>query len=311
MSSTRTLARLVLPVVLALGSVVGPVLEAGDDVGESDFEAGLVEVGTVLESDGPRAATKQLRSLLEAHEDRDYVKASRFHIQELFTRCAHRSRNRPLSPKKVIAGLVSFDRATGKIVLSHKPDRKKVTTPPWQQGTLPPLRFVGPYSVEIRDSYSRGTRFATAPSITVGIEGGSSYLANFGFAPQFTKGSLTGEKSDPAIWRIEGSKRHRLAHKKRSPVRPQGRVTYKVEVEAEKIVMRYRGQVLLTAPKPPDRFGQFYWRKKATYEALTVYGRIDPAWVDRQMALAEEDAYRKFRSTYDSEKDLPDWLAKP
>ncbi len=303
--------RIGLPFLLAV-LVIGLGTAAQEN--EAGFTLGLKKVQTSVRSRKWNRALDQLKRLLAAHENRDYVLARRTEIVDLHRHCLFRSRNKEPKPDDVVSGdLLSHDLSTGRIKIRYGPlsmgDFKGAVGL-----QLHTAKFAGPYSVEIRGKKYPGWlginlpfRASSPPCIWVCMEGENGFIVSYGFEQK-------GDGRYSASWipaRIASAKKGAVVAEKGMTLARSGKpFRLKVKVGKTLISSYYNGKPLLKTRKPEKLFGGWGFANIKKFDEIVIQGKAEPSWLQGRIDAAVEKQRKVFNKSYRPEMELPPWLLR-
>lgn len=309
--TTTALGRGVPLLVLLLLSVFIARPASGDERQEQAFDTGMAEVEAFLAKEWWPQGQTALAKLLDAHQDRTYVKVRRLEIEDIARRLAFGRAFPPPKPKDVLSGKVlSYFAPTGKIRVQYTPDTAgdfKVV-----RGTLMvlPVRFKGPFTLTIKGKhYPIDPK--DCPQVLVGMEPDSKTLRvqawriAFGSQPQIDGRRKTWMPVE--FVHYDGDKENTIERAEKYPAKPHAPYKLVVKMMNTKLLAAVNSQTIGKARKPDDIFGQVAF-KSSTWTEATVEGLVEPSWVQGQIDEIVQKNLDAFRAEYEAKDHLPSWL---
>ena len=295
MAMLRILISLLFAVALLQSAAPGQA----DDV--AAFSAGLDALRIRMNQGKWRTTLDRLKTLLESHANRNYVRAYRLEIELLHRRCAFQAAVKPTDPKTLVSGeLLACDVATGKMRMRYTPaslegDFRRNKNDYW----IHEPDFMGPFTLTFK-----GDRYpGHSPRIFLCVEENTRYY--------YFLFSLHKEGGTASLYLCrEDDKTLQKIQKKIPPGRSKARYTLRITVGAGSITARLNGLHIATFRKTGVRFGTWYFRFN-NFAVLLVDGEVQPSWMQGKIDAVLQKKRQAFEKKYDLRKHLPSWLYSP
>ncbi len=278
---------------------------------EAAFGTALEAAKAHLAAGRGKEGLAHLKTTLEKHRERDYVRARRPDLEDLARRLSFCADCPAPDPQSVVKGtLKKFVSKTGDLEVRYeagKPNDFKTL----EKGSLFfPARFRGPFTITVKGaSYPRSTD--DAPMVTVGLEDNPKsgemrmWRVYFGIAPY--------DEGSKSVWlpaRIvehDGEERKVLFEKEISPANAGKPYRFEVTVTSARVAATLNGSPLGSAAKAANNFGFFTLSLKGWSE-IVVSGQVEPSWIQGQLDAVVDARRAAFDRTFDVKAVLPAWV---
>ena len=261
-----------------------------------------------------RTAYRDLRKLIDAHENEPYVKLRRIEVEEAMKRCAfHKEHETPPLEDLVSADRVTWEASSGTLKVSYEIDygsNKKALRDFEEIGPnsyLHPALFEGPFSIELRgNDYPKliGSSPKAFPLLVAGFESGESWRAFFGFPRQ-------GQYYYTArLLHVVGEDQAELDTMETSPVEHGEEFTMRFEIGHSVLKAFYDRKRILQGDKKRGVYGQagFTGFELDQIDEIKIEGLAQASWVQNLIDTAMSESRANFESSYRADDHLPMWL---
>ena len=301
---------LALAMVFALGGGLVPVVaRAADEPTEKAFLAGVEKARGLLASGKAADGLKLAQELLKTHAEKDYVRAKRADLEDLFKRLSFGVRCPTPAPKDVVKGkLVSYMTNPVRVKIVYTPQFNDFQ----ENGGLRifPAPFAGPHSIQIKGaSYPPKTQ--DSPQVIVGMDRNektgdyNSWTVVFG-TTDYSAGSAD-VLVTPKIVRREGEERTVLVEKEAVVVKPREPYKLDVDVTATGIASTANGKTVAKCAKPAGVFGYLGFDCPG-WQEVTIEGAVEPSWIQRKIDDIVQENLATFEKGFEVRTLLPAWL---
>lgn len=305
MRSTRFL--LAALVVVMLG---GPIAA---QVGIAAFTEELARIERFLERKDHRRAGKGLDDLLEAHAERDYVRARREELVELRRRIDFAAVMKRPDPKDLVSGKLSkYSLNTGQLTLEYDIGKEaaKWSADPDSKSDfqiagdlcIHKVQFAGPYTVDI----SVPTKQLTGIMVMQGEDEG--YICGMSLLVLVVDGLPLAIDIQGSIARVEKGK---IGEAKTASLKWTGRrdgLDFRVKVTTRSIELVIDNRPIVRHDND-GRFGCIALPTDGLPGAkLKISGKAEPAFLQDRLDGALAFQRRRFDERFDPKAVLPAWL---
>ena len=274
--------------------------------GPHALDDGLVVVREHLEQGACKKGMDALNTLLAAHKDRNYAKARRDEIAELYRLLACGIAFPPPKPDDLVSGKVlSWSPRYGKLKIQYEPDAAGDFEQRKDMWYFPP-RLAGPFTLDIRGVTYPGSA-NQQPIVTLGGEQHPETGRNQSW--HILCGVPKNKEARGHIAHHDGLKETRS--KPKAPGGKPGKpYRIQVRVAAKKVACSVNSRSIGSVSKPASVFGYIGFRAP-TWSRWTFHGVIEPNWIESKIEQIVEGNLEEFDKTYKASDVVPQWLFDP
>lgn len=303
---------------------VSPGSTQAVDAAREEFANALDAVYARLGRREWKSADSELMKLLARFENSDVARGKLLEIEEVARLSAFWAKHPAPDAKTLLYGeLLLFDRRLDTVKIAYSPGRlavrehskskrKPISVPAFDTGekppfppyfpdfeqvgqlTLHPLQFNGPYTVDLRTLLPGSPAYV--PSLVFLLDGGEYIVASFEYPYQLTHVTNGGRQ------------RKVLEEQMGTFLEPGEELVLQASVTDTQIIVRNKGRILLSGPKPKGRFGWFGTVAFRRMTSMQLSGKSYGQWLDALVDSAVESDRTAFDAAFDPRAALPAWL---
>ena len=303
--SGRLVWLLVCLLCLPAAADEGSPVKADPFAGPHAFDDALSGIREQLAEGESQAGLDALNALLEAHKEKNYVKARKEEVIDLVRRLRCGVQFKRPRPRDLVSGeLQSWSRKTGKLKIKYKPDKAKDLEQRKDWFFFPP-RLNGPFSFEVK-----GKAWPAGKEPQVRVSGDQDPDTGAVISWTLTCGVPGKKNRGPRLVYRNGENEDVVGKKKSSPGKADKPFKIVVKTTKTKLSTTVNGRSVGSSKKPADVWGYLSFHAPGWTE-LKITGSVDPEWLQSQIDDVVYGQLQEFDKTFRPRKHVPGWIYEP